>query len=184
VASGIRRIEAVTGRAAFELLREKRDELKKIGELLKSDKPVERVEKVLSDLKDREKEIDALKAKSASQDALSIVDQARTVNGVKVLSTRVGDMDAKDLRVLADNIRDRLGSCVLVLASLKDGQAALVAMVTKDLTGKFKAGDILKNIVAPLGGRGGGKPEMAQGGVANVSDPAQLDAALASVYDA
>jgi len=183
VASGIRRIEAFTGRAAFEFLREKRDELKKIGELLKSDKPAERVEKVLADLKDREKEIDALKAKSASQDAVSIVDQAQTINGVKVLSARVPDMDAKDLRVLADNIRDRLGSCVLVLASVKDGQAALVAMVTKDLIGRFKAGELLKNVASQVGGRGGGKPEMAQGGVANVSDPAALDAALAGVYD-
>lgn len=183
VASGIRRIEAFTGKAAFEFLREKRDELKKIGELLKTDKPAERVEKVLADLKEREKEIDALKAKSASQDAVSIVDQAQTINGVKVLSARVSAMDAKDLRVLADNIRDRLGSCVLVLASVKDGQAALVAMVTKDLTGRFKAGDLLKNVASQVGGRGGGKPEMAQGGVANVSDPAALDAALAGVYD-
>ncbi len=183
VASGIRRIEAVTGRAAFELLREKRDELKKIGEMLKSDKPVERLEKVLADLKEREKEIDTIKAKSASQDALTIIDQSRMINGVKVLSARVNDLDPKDLRVLADNIRDRLGSCVLVLASVKDGQAALVAMVTKDLTGRFSAGDLLKKIAAQVGGRGGGKPEMAQGGVANISDPAPLDKALASVYD-
>ncbi len=183
VASGIRRIEAVTGRAAFELLREKRDELKKIGEILKSDKPVERVEKMLADLKEREREIDAIKAKSASRDAISIVDQARTINGVKMLSARVNDLDPKDLRVLADNIRDRLGSCVLVLASLKGGQAALVAMVTKDLTGRFSAGDILRKISAQVGGRGGGKPEMAQGGVTDISDPEPLDKALASVYE-
>lgn len=183
VASGIRRIEAVTGKAAFELLREKRDELKKIGDLLKSDRPAERVEKVLADLKDREKEIDALKAKSASQDAVSIVDQAQTINGVKVLSARVPDMDAKDLRVLADNIRDRLGSCVLVLASVKDGQAALVAMVTKDLTGRFSAGELLKDVATKVGGRGGGKPEMAQGGVANVTEVSVLDAALGAVYE-
>ncbi|KAF0179555.1 MAG: alanyl-tRNA synthetase [Nitrospirae bacterium] len=183
VASGIRRIEAVTGRAAFALLREKRDELKKIGELLKADKPMERVEKVLSDLKDREKEIDALKAKSASQDSLSIIEKAQEIGGVKILSARVADMDAKDLRVLADNIRDRLGSCVLVLASVKDRQAGLVAMVTKDLTARFSAGELLKNIAAQVGGRGGGKPEMAQGGVANISDTALLDTALASVYE-
>jgi alanyl-tRNA synthetase len=182
VASGIRRLEAVTGKAAFELLREKRDELKKIGELLKSDKPAERVEKVLADLKDREKEIDTLKAKSASQDSLSIVGQAQEIGGVKVLSTRVADMDAKDLRVLADNVRDRLGSCVLVLASVKEGQAALVAMVTKELATRFSAGELLKNVAAQVGGRGGGKPEMAQGGVAGITDPAPLDAALASVY--
>ncbi|HSW63503.1 MAG TPA: alanine--tRNA ligase [Dissulfurispiraceae bacterium] len=183
VASGIRRIEAVTGRAAFELLRQKRDELKKIGELLKADKPVERVEKVLADLKDREREIEALKAKSASQDALSIVDKAQTINGIKVLSTRVNDLEPKDLRVLADSIRDRLGSCILVLASVKDGQAGLMAMVTKDLTVRFSAGELLKKIAAQVGGRGGGKPEMAQGGVANIADPALLDKALASVYE-
>jgi alanyl-tRNA synthetase len=183
VASGIRRIEAFTGKAAFEYLRDKREELRKIGDLLKTDKPAERLEKVLSDLREREKEIETLKSKFASQDAVSIANRARDVNGIKVVSTSVPAMDAKDLRVLADNIRDRLGSCVLVLASVKGNQAALVAMVTKDLTGRFNAGTLLKNVAARVGGRGGGKAEMAQGGVSNVTDPSALEAALADVYE-
>ncbi|HMK42849.1 MAG TPA: alanine--tRNA ligase [Dissulfurispiraceae bacterium] len=184
VASGIRRIEAMTGKPAFDLLRAKRDELRSIAELLKSDKPAERVEKIISDLRERERDIEALKAKSASQDASSIVDTAQVIGGVKVLSARVDGFDSKDLRVLADNIRDRLGSCVLMLASLKDGQAALVSMVTKDLIGSYSAGELLKNVAVQCGGRGGGKPEMAQGGVAGLKDSSLLDKALATVYEA
>ncbi|MDH4232144.1 MAG: DHHA1 domain-containing protein, partial [Nitrospirota bacterium] len=93
---------------------------------------------------------------------------------------RIDGMDSKDLRELADKVRDGLGSGILLLASVKDGQAAMVSMVTKDLAGKYKAGDLLKSVAASAGGRGGGKPDIAQGGTKEVD---KLDKALDSLYD-
>ena len=183
VASGIRRIEAFTGKAALDYLKQRSTELRKISEALKTDRPYERVEKVLGELKEREKEIETLKARAASQNSSAIMDKARAIDGVKVLSSRVDGLEQKDLRVFADNVRDRLGSGVIVLASEKAGQAALLAMVTKDLTKSFNAGEILKRIASSVGGRGGGKAEMAQGGVTNLDDVGKLDKALESVYD-
>ncbi|MEW5743865.1 MAG: alanine--tRNA ligase [Nitrospirota bacterium] len=183
VASGIRRIEAFTGKAAFEYLKQRSNELRAIAEVLKTDKPLDRVERLLSDLREREREIEAFKAKAASESSSSIMEQVREIDGIKVLAGRVDGLEQKDLRVLADTIRDRLGSGVIVVASVMNGQASLLSMVTKDLTGKFSAGDLLKNIAALVGGRGGGKPEMAQGGVANLDDPGKLDKALEAVYD-
>jgi alanyl-tRNA synthetase len=179
VASGIRRIEAFTGTAAFEFLRQKRDDLKKIAELLKADEPVERVEKVISDLKDKDREIEALKGKLSSHSSASLLDQVRDIDGTKVISCRVDNLDQKDLRVLADNIRDRLGSGVVVVASAREGQASILAMVTKDLIKLYNAGDILKQVAALCDGRGGGKPDMAQGGTKELD---KLDAALEAVY--
>ncbi|HMK56080.1 MAG TPA: alanine--tRNA ligase [Dissulfurispiraceae bacterium] len=179
VASGIRRIEAFTGKAAYDYLRLRRDELKQIGDILKSDKPVERIEKIVSDMKDREKEVEALKGKLSSHSSSSLLDLVREVGGVKVLSCRVDNLEQKDLRVLADNVRDRLGSGIIVIASAKDGQASIVAMVTKDLTKQFSAGEILKNMATVAGGRGGGKPDMAQGGTKELD---KLDSALEYVY--
>ncbi len=183
VASGIRRIEAFTGKAAFDYLRLRSNELRDIGELLKTDKPLDRVEKLLSDVKDRDREIDALKAKAASQNSSAVMDKMQIINGVKVLSCRVDGLEQKDLRVFADNVRDRLGSGIIVLAACKEGQTTMLAMVTKDLTGQFSAGDLLKNVAVQVGGKGGGKAEMAQGGVSNLESVDLLDKALESVYD-
>ncbi len=179
VASGIRRIEAFTGKAAYEYLREKRDDLRRIGDILKTDQPVERLEKVMADLKEKDREIETLKGKLSSHSSSSLLDLAKEVDGVRVLSCRVDNLEQKDLRVLADNVRDRLGSGIIVLASAKDDQASIVAMVTKDLTRQYSAGEILKNIAALAGGRGGGKPDMAQGGTKELD---KLDGALESVY--
>ncbi|HMK60360.1 MAG TPA: alanine--tRNA ligase [Dissulfurispiraceae bacterium] len=179
VASGIRRIEAFTGRSAFDYLRQKRDELKQVSDILKTDRPSERIEKVMSDMKEKDKEIEALKGKLSSHSSSSLLELMRDVNGVKVLSCRVDNLEQKDLRVLADNVRDRLGSGIIVIASANDGQASIVAMVTKDLTKQYSAGEILKNVAALAGGRGGGKPDMAQGGT---KDLEKLDSALEYVY--
>jgi alanyl-tRNA synthetase len=179
VASGIRRIEALTGKAAFDYLRDKRDELKGISEMLKTDKPLERVEKIFVEMKEKDKEIEALKGKASSQSSSALLEMVREINGVKVLSCRVDNLEMKDLRVLADNVRDRLGSGVIVIASVKDSQAAMVSMVTKDLTKKFNAGEILKQVAELTGGRGGGKAEMAQGGTKDIE---KLNKALESVY--
>ena len=99
---------------------------------------------------------------------------------MKVISHRIDGLDSKDLRELSDKVRDGLGSGILLLASVKDEQAAMVAMVTKDLTGRYKAGDLLKQVAAAADGRGGGKSDIAQGGTKKID---KLDKALDSLYD-
>lgn len=180
VASGIRRIEALTGSAAIEYFREKENELKKIAGMLKTDKPFERIEKLLADMKEMEKETERLKGKAASESSTTLIEKARSIAGIKVLSWRVDGLKKKDLRVLADNLKEKLASGVIVLASAKDGDAAMLSMVTKDLTDKVKAGVILKKVSELAGGRGGGKPEMAEGGTKDIE---KLDKALEAVYD-
>ncbi len=181
VASGIRRIEAVTGKEAIKAFRAEENELRKITGILKTpENPSEKVLKLLFEIKELEKSLEKFKGRSASENSAKILDTAHDINGIKVISHRIDGMDSKDLRDLADKIRDGLGSGILLLASVKDGQAAMVAMVTKDLAGKYKAGDLLKQISAAAGGRGGGKPDIAQGGTKEIN---KLDKALEAVYD-
>ena len=181
VAQGVRRIEAVTGAGAFEYLRKLEDELMKTGERLKA-QPFEvalRVDKLLADQKTLDREIEKLKQRIASggggRDLLS---EAVVIKGIKVLAAAIDVDDAKVLRDTGDQLRDKLGSGVVVLAGLGGAEIKLVAMVTKDLVGKVQAGKLLGEIAAQLGGRAGGKPEMAQGGGKDVAAvPAALDAA-------
>jgi len=180
VASGIRRIEAFTGVAAFNYLKDGTAELKRINELLKTDKAYTRIEKLISDIRTLEKDIEVIKGKAAAKDSLAISKHARKVNGVTVLSYRIDGVELKDLRILADNVRERIGSGIIFIASAKDRQASMVAMVTKDRIERFDAGKILKKVAAIVGGSGGGGPEMAQGGTKNLE---KLDKALESVYD-
>ncbi|MBA4372874.1 MAG: alanine--tRNA ligase [Thermodesulfovibrio sp.] len=180
VASGIRRIEAVTGKAAFHYFREEEGELRRIAEILKtSEKPAEKLQKVLSDMKSLEKELESYKGKSASEHSGKVLEKTRVINGIKVISCRVDGLDGKDLRTMADNVREGLGSGVLLLASVKEDQASMVAMVTKDLTAKYSAGNLLKKIAAEAGGKGGGKPDLAQGGTKELG---RLDSALETLY--
>jgi len=180
VASGIRRIEALTGAAAFGHFRKQEDELRKIADTLKTDKPSEKIEKMAAELKELEKEIERLKGRAASESSASLIEKARDINGVKVISCRVDGLEKKDLRVLADNLKEKLGSGIIVLASAKNGDAAMLSMVTKDLADRIKAGEILKKVSQLAGGRGGGKPEMAEGGTKELE---KLDKALEAVYD-
>ncbi|BCB96529.1 alanine--tRNA ligase [Dissulfurispira thermophila] len=180
VASGIRRIEALTGKAAFDYLKHRSREFQKIAEMLKTDNPPERVERLLNEIKDMGREIESLKSKAAAQSSSSIIQKAKEIDGTKILACRVDNLEQKDLRVLADNVRDRLGSGIIVLASAKDGHASMVAMVTPDLTKKYNAGEILKQVAAIAGGRGGGKADMAQGGTKELG---KLDKAIEAVYD-
>jgi alanyl-tRNA synthetase len=180
VASGIRRIEAFTGKAALQFLKEKDEELKKISELLKTDQAYPKIERLVADLKTLERERDAMRLKAVAKDSSSLLETARTIQGITVLAHRVDDLEQKDLRMLADTIRDRMGSGIIFVASVKNGQASMLAMVTKDLASRLSAGDILKEVAAMTGGRGGGKAEMAQGGTNNLDG---LDKALESVYD-
>ncbi|HET6514160.1 MAG TPA: alanine--tRNA ligase [Thermodesulfovibrionales bacterium] len=180
VASGIRRIEALTGREAFRFLKDKVAELRRINELLKTDKASARIERLLADMRTLEKELEAFKFKAAAKDSSSMIEKAKSIDGILVLSCRVDGLEQKDLRVLADNIRDRMRSGIICMASAKDGQASILTMVTRDLTDRFNAGEILKKVSALTQGRGGGKAEMAQGGTSNLE---KLDSALESVYD-
>jgi alanyl-tRNA synthetase len=180
VASGIRRIEALTGISALDYFRKEEEELRKISDMLKTEKPRERVEKLLADMKEMERQAERLKGRAASESSAALIEKAMDIGGTKVISCRVDDLEKKDLRVLADNLRDKLGSGVIVLASTVNGEAAFLSMVTKDLTKKIKAGEILKKVAEIAGGRGGGKPEMAEGGT---KDIAKLDKALEAVYD-
>ena len=176
-ASGIRRIEALTGQAALGFMRAKRNELKDIAALLKTDKPLEKAGEMIERAKSVEKELQKTRTVSARGAADELMDMAKPVNGIKVLSQKISGFNQKELRELADGLRDRIGSGVIVLAT---GEGALLATVTKDLAGRVKAGDILSEVAALAGGRGGGKPELAQGGTKELE---KLDSALQKVYD-
>jgi len=181
VASGIRRIEAVTGTEAIKAFRAEESELRKISGILKtSEKPSEKVKKLLSDIRDLEKSLEKFKGRSAVESSSKLLEATRDIDGIKVLSHRIDGMDSKDLRDLADKVRDGMGSGILLLASVKDDQAAMLVMVTKNLSGRYKAGDLLKQVAAAAGGRGGGKPDIAQGGTKEID---KLDKAINSLYD-
>jgi alanyl-tRNA synthetase len=180
VASGIRRIEAFTGLNAYEYLRGRSRELKEIGMLLRSERPLEDVRKGQERIKALDKEMERSSASAVRDLAAPLLEEAKTVDGVKVVTGRVDGLDQKRLRGLADNVRDRIGSGILVVASVQEEQAAIVAMVTKDLKKKYHAGNILKAVAEAAGGRGGGKPDMAQGGTRELD---KLDRALDRVYD-
>jgi alanyl-tRNA synthetase len=180
VASGIRRIEAMTGKSAFDYLKHKETELDSIKGLLKSERPLEKVEKLLNDIKSMEKEIQKLKTGSTKDTISEALKEAHEFDGVKVVKIRQDGLNPNELRLLADNLRDRLKSGVIVVSSVIDSQAAIVCMVTKDLKDRYNAGEIVKNISRIAGGKGGGKPEMAQGGTKDIE---KLDNALGALYD-
>ncbi len=180
VASGIRRIEALTGRGAFEYLRQKKSELDIIKGIFRTDSPVERAEKLVSDVKTMEKEIQKLKTSSPGDAIERALQDAREVNGVKVIRVRQDGLSVSELRLFADNVRDRLKSGIIVAVSVNDSNAAILCMVSKDLTGQYSAGDIVRRLASLAGGKGGGKPEMAQGGTKDIE---KLGAVLESVYE-
>ncbi len=180
VASGIRRIEALTGKSAFDYLKEKKSELDALKGLLRTESPMGKVEKLLNDIRSLEKEVQKLKTGSATDTMSDALKDVLELNGVKIVKMRQDGLNQNELRLLADNIRDRLKSGVIVVSSVNNSQAAIVCMVTKDLTNKYNAGEIVKNIFKIAGGKGGGKPEMAQGGTREIE---KLDSALESIYD-
>jgi alanyl-tRNA synthetase len=181
IAAGVRRIEALAGRRAFQAVKKEEQSLREIAELLKASDPdvVGRVERLMSQLREAEKEVEKLKHKMQSSQAGDIISEAREINGVRVLAKRVDNMEQKDLRDFGDKLRDKLGSGVLALGSAKDGKVSLVVMVSRDLIGRFHAGHIIKDIASILGGTGGGKPDLAQAGG---KDPGKLDEALEALY--
>ena len=180
VASGIRRIEALTGKPAIDYLKQKKTELDALKGLLRTDSPMEKVEKLLNDIRSLEKKVQKLKTGSVGDTISEAFNEAQELNGIKIVKMRQDGLNPNELRILADNIRDRLKSGIIVVSSVNNSQAAIVCMVTKDLTNKYNAGEIVKNISNIAGGKGGGKPDMAQGGTREIE---KLDSALESLYD-
>jgi alanyl-tRNA synthetase len=182
VAQGVRRIEAVTGAGALEYVRRLEGELAEAGARLKTS-PLEvatRIEKLQLELKSREKEVETLKSRIASGGNRDLMSEVRDAGGIKVLATSTEIADAKALRATGDQLRDRLGSGVIVLAGVAEGKVSLLAMVSKDLTGRLHAGKLLGSVAKLIGGRGGGRPDMAQGGG---SDPDKVPEALARAIE-
>jgi alanyl-tRNA synthetase len=166
IAAGVRRIEAVTGKEALLHVQKAEEELKKAANLFKVNplELVDRIEKLLKHTKDLEKEIEALKGRLASKDSGDLLNQAREIGGVKVLATEVSIADVKTLRDFGDKLRDKIESGIILLGSKAGEKTLLLCMVTKDLTGKYSAGDIIKELAPLVGGSGGGRSDMAQAG--------------------
>ena len=166
VAAGIRRIEAVTGVDAYQLDKKNEDTLSMIASLTKSTNSMalDKVKQLLSNQKNLEKQIAVFQKQLSSDQGDSLLSKAIEVKGVKVLATEVLDIPAKDLRDLADKLKDKLGTAIVVLAVVSDKKVSLVAAVTKNLTDKYQAGNILNHVATQVGGKGGGRADMAQGG--------------------
>src|SRR5262249_52613834 len=182
VASGVRRVEAVTGPAALAAVAQQERALKEAAEILKispADVP-QRLRKLIDEQRALEKQLADLEARLARSRADELVDAARQINGVAVIAGRVDGLDAEGLRAVVDRLRERLGSGVICVASVHDGKVNLVAAVSKDLTSRFHAGRLIQEVAKAAGGSGGGRPELAQAGA---KDPTRLDQALEKVYE-
>jgi len=169
VAAGVRRIEAVTGGEALRYFQKAETELKKSAGLLRTN-PMElseRIEKLLQNQRELEKEIDALQGKLATRDSADLLDKAKDINGVRILATQVDAPDVKTLRDFGDKIRDKMKSGIILIGSKVEDKAMLLCMVTKDLSDRYNAGNIVKEIAPVVGGKGGGRAEMAQAGGPN-----------------
>ena len=166
IAAGVRRIEAVTGQAALDLVQQQQKTLLHLAEMVKSDpQQLEtRLGKLLEHQRELEKELEQLQAKINAERSGELIDQAQLVDDIKLLAVKVPGSDGKGLREFSDQLRDKLGSGVLVLVSDAGDKVALLVAVTKDLTGRVKAGDLIRPLAEIVGGRGGGRPELAQAG--------------------
>ncbi|MBU2677650.1 MAG: alanine--tRNA ligase [Gammaproteobacteria bacterium] len=180
VASGVRRIEAVTGSGAIEWINANQRALNALAGLLRSqpEQVAQKVEQLLKRTKDLEKELAAAKQALATGQASDRTDQVQEIAGIKVLATRMDGADAKTLRDAVDRFKDKLGNAVVVLGSVDDGKVRLAAGVTKNNTDKIRAGDLIKPVAEQVGGKGGGRPDFAQAGG---NDASKLDKALDSV---
>lgn len=182
IASGVRRVEAVTGRGAMSWVEQSDSQLDGLAALLKSDREsmVTKLTQQLDKTRQLEKELEQLKGKLASSAGDDMVSSAVEVNGIKVLAKYLETADPKSLRDTVDQLKNKLGSAALVLATVKDSKVSLVAGVTQDYTDQIKAGELVNFVAQQVGGKGGGRADMAQAGG---NDPAGLDAALNGVED-
>lgn len=179
-AAGIRRIEAITGIAAIESIHEQSDLISLVAQVLKSDGTnlVERIKTVQEKHHLLEKELQQLKDQQAAQESSSLGGQAKNVKGIKLLVRELNGVEPKMLRTMVDDLKNQLGSAIIVLSTISDGKVSLIVGVTKDLTAKVKAGELISFVAQQIGGKGGGRPDMAQAGGTDVE---ALPAALASV---
>jgi alanyl-tRNA synthetase len=181
ISAGVRRMEAITGEAALRQFQESTGAVRRIADMVKASEPelIEHVEKLLAAERALEKQVEQLKNKLAQAAAAGLEAQARTIGGAKVLAARLEGMDRQQMRSLADSLRNKWKSAVVVLASVEDGNVSIVSAVTKDLTAKVHAGKLAGALAQAVGGKGGGRPDMAEGGG---KDTAALDGALEAVY--
>jgi alanyl-tRNA synthetase len=181
ISAGVRRIEAITGETALRQYQDSTGALKRIAEIVKASEPelIDHVEKMIANERAMERRLDDLKTKLAHAASGALEAQARQMNGSKVLAARAEGMDRQQMRTLADSLRNRWKSAVVVLASAEEGNVSIVSAVTKDLTGKIHAGKLVSAVAQAVGGKGGGRPDMAEGGG---KDDRGLDAALEAVY--
>jgi alanyl-tRNA synthetase len=188
VSSGVRRVEAISGEGSVKHFRQDH----KLGNLVsalipqtKSHTPAEalrhELDKKDAEIKKLQKDLEQLRMKSAGSQVASVGEKARDIKGVKVVAQRVDNLDRGQMRTLVDNMRNKLGSGVVVLGSVQDGKVALIVGVTADLVSRVQAGKVIKPVAEKVGGSGGGRPDMAEAGG---KDPAQLDAALNEAYAA
>ncbi|HBQ5800667.1 TPA: alanine--tRNA ligase [Klebsiella pneumoniae subsp. pneumoniae] len=179
-AAGVRRIEAVTGEGAMAILHAQSDQLNDIAQLLKGDSHNlgEKVRAALERTRQLEKELQQLKEQAAAQESANLSSKAEEINGVKLLVSELTGVEPKMLRTMVDDLKNQLGSTIVVLATVADGKVSLIAGVSKDVTDRVKAGDLVGMVAQQVGGKGGGRPDMAQAGG---TDASALPAALASV---
>lgn len=180
ISAGVRRIEAVTGRGALALIDREEETLQQVCEIVKSnpEELVEKVQQLASSNRSLEKQLEQLKSKMASSAGSDLASQAEDLSGIQFLAASVEGFNPKTLRDTVDQLKNKLGSSVVVLISAAEGKVSIVAGVSKDLTGKVKAGDLANMIASQVGGKGGGRPDMAMAGGSDVD---AVPAALASV---
>jgi alanyl-tRNA synthetase len=177
IAAGVRRIEALTGLGAFEHMREQEASLRRVAGLLKTsaaDVP-ERVEKLLAERRELERELEKLRVEQRGAASSDLTEKVKELAGTKVVAARVDGVEGGDLRTMVDELRDKLRSGVVLLASEKKGRVTLALGVTADLTGRFRAGDLVREVARVVGGKGGGRPDFAQAGG---KDASKLDEAF------
>jgi alanyl-tRNA synthetase len=182
IAAGVRRIEALTGTRALDWVAEAEETLTRLMTLAKTNKEglPDRIAQLVEQNRNFEKEIKQLQNKMASNQGSDLASQAVEINSLKVLAAEIKNMDGKQLRITLDQLKEKLGTAAILLATVKESKISLVAGVTKNATDKIKAGELITHVAKQVGGKGGGRPEMAQGGG---NDPSQLKAALESVSE-
>jgi len=181
VSSGIRRIEAFTGEGAVKEMQKELHRLKDVSNFLKTspDNLLFKAEQIIKDQKEKDREIESLKAKLAAKQSEELLNTARAVNDIKVISQEVNTSSPKDMREFGDYLRDKLKSGIIVLGARGNGKVFLLCRVTADLTDRFHAGNIIKELTGLVGGKGGGRKDMAEGGGTKESE---LKNALSKVY--
>ncbi len=182
VAAGVRRIEAVTGERALDYIAALQERARQVAQLVKGDRDnfPDKVRQLLDRNRQLEKDLEQLKGRLASGQGADLLGQAVAVNGIQVLAARLDGVDAKTLREAVDRCKDQLKAAAVVLATVEDGKVRLVAGVTAAETARIKAGELVNQVAQQVGGKGGGRADLAQAGG---TDPAGLDAALRTVPD-